>query len=75
MMLLKNEPHHDKTCFLHMVTVQLISLCFHYIDSTISLLSKSEISSVCPSSVAVQPVFVGPGDKFSHDVAQGLLCF
>ena len=30
-------------------------LCFPYIDSTISLLSKSEISSIKPSSVAVQP--------------------
>ena len=31
------------------------SLCFRYIDSTIPLLSKSEISSPYPSSVAVQP--------------------
>ena len=30
-------------------------LCFRYIDSMIPLLSKSEISSVYPSSVAVQP--------------------
>ena len=30
-------------------------LCFRYIDSTIPLLSKSEISSFKPSSVAVQP--------------------
>ena len=30
-------------------------LCFHYIDITIPLLSKSEISSLYPSSVAVQP--------------------
>ena len=30
-------------------------LCFRYIDSTIPLLSKSEISSLWPSSVAVQP--------------------
>ena len=30
-------------------------LCFRYIDSTIRLLSKSEISSLYPSSVAVQP--------------------
>ena len=30
-------------------------LCFYYIDSTIPLLSKSEISSLYPSSVAVQP--------------------
>ena len=30
-------------------------LCFRYIDSTIHLLSKYEISSLQPSSVAVQP--------------------
>ena len=30
-------------------------LCFRYIDSMIPLLSKSEISSLLPSSVAVQP--------------------
>ena len=30
-------------------------LCFRYIDSTIPLLSKSEISSLKPSSGAVQP--------------------
>ena len=30
-------------------------LCFRYLDSMIPLLSKSEISSLCPSSVAVQP--------------------
>ena len=30
-------------------------LCFRYTDSTIPLLSKSEISSFYPSSVAVQP--------------------
>ena len=30
-------------------------LCFHHLDSTIPLLSKSEISSLQPSSVAVQP--------------------
>ena len=29
-------------------------LCFRYIDSTIPLLSKSEISSLWPSFVAVQ---------------------
>ena len=31
------------------------SLCFHYMDSTISLLPKSKIFSFQPSSVAVQP--------------------
>ena len=30
-------------------------LCFRYIDSPIPLLTKSEISSLQPSSVAVQP--------------------
>ena len=30
-------------------------LCFHYTDSTIPLLPKSEISSLWQSSVAVQP--------------------
>ena len=30
-------------------------LCFRYIASTIPLLSKSEISSLLPSSKAVQP--------------------
>ena len=30
-------------------------LCFRYIDSAISILSESEISSLWPSSVAVQP--------------------
>ena len=30
-------------------------LCFRYIVGTIPLLSKSEISSLLPSSVAVQP--------------------
>ena len=29
-------------------------LCFHYIDGKIPLLSKSEISSLKPSSVAVE---------------------
>ena len=30
-------------------------LCFRYTDSTIPLLHKSEVSSLQPSSVAVQP--------------------
>ena len=30
-------------------------LCFRYTDTTIPLLSKSEISSLLPSSVTVQP--------------------
>ena len=36
-------------------------LCFRYTDSTIPILSKSEISSVQPSSVVVLPVCVGSG--------------
>ena len=38
-------------------------LCFRHAESTIPLLPKSEISSLWPSYVAVQPVFVGPGQK------------
>ena len=34
-------------------------LCFRYLDSTIPLLSNSEISSLQPSSVAVQPGLCG----------------
>ena len=34
-------------------------LCFRYIDSTIPLPSKSEISSLYSSSVAVQPGLCG----------------
>ena len=34
-------------------------LCFRYTDSTISLLPKYEISSLQPSSVAVQPGLCG----------------
>ena len=30
-------------------------LCFHYMDSTVPLLSKFEISSLNPSSVGLQP--------------------
>ena len=55
------EPHHEKTGFLHMRKQRCRSnseadqhLCFHYTDSTICLLPKSEISSFETSSVAVQ---------------------
>ena len=49
-------------------------LCFCYIDSTIPLLSNSEISSLLPYCVAVYSlVCVGPGRKpecwFSHVAA------
>ena len=38
-------------------------LCFRYIASTITILPKSEISSLLLSSVAAQPICVGPGQK------------
>ena len=48
-------------------------LCFCYLDSMIPILSKSEISSLWPSSVAVQPGLCRPGLKpecwFSHVAA------
>ena len=49
-------------------------LCFRYIESTIPLLLKYEISCLLPSSVAVQPHLSGtwsktPEDRFSHDEA------
>ena len=59
------KHHHGKACFFICESKgadQLRSnstadqcLCFRYIDSTIPLLRKSEISSLWPSSVAVQP--------------------
>ena len=49
-------------------------LFFRYTDSTIPYLSKSEISSFKPSSVAVQPGFYrtwskNPEDRFSQNEA------
>ena len=48
-------------------------LCFRYIDSTIPLLCKSEISSLWLSSVAVQPDLCRAWSDtdcwFSHDAA------
>ena len=42
--------------YQRLLTAKLISaFCFQYIDSTIPLLSKSEISSLRSSSVALQP--------------------
>ena len=38
-------------------------LCFRYTDSTIPLLSKSEISRLYPSSVAVQPGLCWTGSE------------
>ena len=60
-----NGPRHEKTAFCiceNKDADQLRGnreadqrLCFRYIDSTIPLLPKSEISSLQLSSVAVQP--------------------
>ena len=49
-------------------------LCFRYLDSMIPLLSKSEISSLWPSSIAVQPGLCRTRSKtpktgFSYDAA------
>ena len=58
------EPRHEKTfCIyenkdanqLHGNREADQHLCFRYLDSTIPLLPKSEISSLWPSSLAVQP--------------------
>ena len=38
-------------------------LCFRYIDSSFPLLSKSEFSSLWPSSVAVQPGLCRTGSE------------
>ena len=40
-----HEPHHKKSCFLHIRTADQ-HLCFPCIDSIILLLPKSEISSL-----------------------------
>ena len=49
-------------------------LCFRYTDCTIPLLPVSEISSLSPSSVTVQPgssdLVGNPEDRFSHNEAQ-----
>ena len=50
-------------------------LCFHYMDSTIPLLSKSEISSLWPFSACLQPGLCrtwSETSKFSHNEAQVL---
>ena len=68
------ELHHEKTTFLHVrkqrsrsavhhhVTDQ--HLCLRYVDSTKTLLPISEISSLLPSFVAVQPGLYGPSRKY-----------
>ena len=50
-------------------------LCFRYMDITIPLLPKSEISCLWPSSVVEQPGLCRtwsetPKDRFSHNEAQ-----
>ena len=49
-------------------------LCFRYIDTTIPLVPKSEISGLLPSSVVAQPGLCGTSsdfkDGFSHNEAQ-----
>ena len=42
-----DQLHHNRAADQH--------ICFHYIDSTIPLLHKSEISTLMPSSVVAQP--------------------
>ena len=59
------ELRREKTCFciceskgaiqLRCNSAADLCLCFRYKDRTISLVPKSEISSLWPSSVAVQP--------------------
>ena len=52
------EPCHEKTCFLHKkICAAYRCLYFCYVDSTITLLSKSKISSHLSSSVALQHGF------------------
>ena len=70
-------------CFLHMRKQRRIyrlrdyraaeqRLCFHYIESTLHLLSKSEVSSMWPSAVALySPVCVGnPEERFFQYAAE-----
>ena len=45
-------------------------LCFRFIDRTIPLLSKYEISSLQPSSRFVWDLVENPEDRFSHNEAQ-----
>ena len=55
------EPRYEKTGFFAYAKTKTQNqeadqrLCFRYTDSTIPLLSKSDISTLQPSSVAVQP--------------------
>ena len=60
--LLLNETRHEKTNILRTqkqrrrLASRQQRLCFRYIDSTSPILSKSEISNLKPSSVAVQNI-------------------
>ena len=73
-----NEPHREKTSFCiceNKDTDQLRGnrkadqrLCFHYTDSTIPLLSRSEISSCAARFMS--DLVGNPEDRFSHDKAQ-----
>ena len=45
-------------------------LCFCNIDGTIPLVPKSEISSLLPSSLAIQPSLCNLENRFSHDADQ-----
>ena len=47
--------------------------CFRYIDSTITLLLKSEIPSLKSSSVCLTWLETQKKDRFSHDAAQMLM--
>ena len=46
-----------------------LHLCFRYIESTIPLLPKSEISSLLPSSVDYVGLGKKPKDSFFHNMA------
>ena len=49
------EPRHEKTCFCHMRTTKAqIAFLVHCLDSIISLVSISEISSLYLDSLAAQ---------------------
>ena len=45
-------------------------LCFRYVDSTISLLPKPEISSLQPTAWFVWDLIGNPDDWFSNNEAQ-----
>ena len=45
-------------------------LCFRYTDSTIPLLPKSEVSSLYPSSVSIQPGLCRTGQKNENRFSQ-----